>query len=239
MKSYLSTVNAIQQSSFHHLSFPAWSGWCYAAVLACKLVFLEENERENKTEIDPTVTEIHRLVMDESLRSLPKDPCSLPVETVPSTWNPVSVAKEADVLNLFSQMYKRMEFTLPENIDELKGEHCHADPLTRISFFQRNLLHSFTKRMNEHIAKSSNSTKTSDSDNNAMRTSQGEQWIAPQTQYARQRLTAVPIPLMQNLHFNTIDFDSIAPPDVSMSQDDSFADWLWNTAMDDFTIPPI
>ncbi|KAJ4299129.1 hypothetical protein N0V90_004373 [Kalmusia sp. IMI 367209] len=240
MKSYVNTILSVPKTSLHHLAFPTWSGWCYATIIACKLVFLEDNERDEQTEITPTFAEVTRLVMDKSLFAEPR-PCSLPTEPMSSTWNPISVAKEAGVLTLFHQMYDKMKYTLPEDPDAWEGDHCSIDPLSRIAYFQRNLLCSFTNRLNEHITKITNSGKTVESANDANTGSvaRRENWVAPQPEYARERLQRAPIPLMQNLHFNSMNFDSIAPMENLMPQEGSFSDWLWNTAMDDFTMPPL
>jgi hypothetical protein len=47
------------------------------------------------------------------------------------------------------------------------------------------------------------------------------------------------MPLVHGLHhINSIDFDSIAPPENTNPPDVSFSDWLWSTTVDDFAIPP-
>jgi hypothetical protein len=236
VQSYIRTAIAVPRASLHHLGFPSWSSWSYACIIACKLVFLTD-ERE-KTEIHETFIEVLNLVMDKSLIHEPK-PCSLPAEAILSTWNPVSVAKDGEILSSFHSMYNKMGFSLPDNPDLAALEPCLMDPLCRIAYFQRNILRSFTKRMSEYIAKLDNSDITNSFAENANAVVLRENGIAPQTDYARQRHERARIPLMQNLHFNSMNFDSIAPPENSMPPDGTFEDWLWNAAMDDFTIPPL
>ncbi|KAJ4350383.1 uncharacterized protein N0V89_009004 [Didymosphaeria variabile] len=236
VQSYIKTVLAVLDTSLHHLGFPSWSAWCYACIIACKLVFLTD-EREQQTEINETFVEVLRLVMDKSLFYEPI-PCSLPVEVIPSTWNPISVAREGEVLSLFYQMYNKMKFSLPQDPNRLPYDHCKTDPLSRIAYFQRNLLCSFTKRLNEQIPKlvgpDDNNSSVRETNAVALR----ENWAAPRTDYTKQRQERVRMPLLQNLHFNSMNFDSIAPPEDSMLHDGTFEDWLWNTAMDDFAMPP-
>ncbi|KAF2008161.1 hypothetical protein P154DRAFT_392929, partial [Amniculicola lignicola CBS 123094] len=41
MKTIITTLLDVPQKSLYHLAFPSWSGWFYAIILACKLVFLQ------------------------------------------------------------------------------------------------------------------------------------------------------------------------------------------------------
>ncbi|KAL5374714.1 hypothetical protein DPSP01_011732 [Paraphaeosphaeria sporulosa] len=237
VQSYTKTLITVKNTSLHHLSFPSWSSWCYACIIGCKLVFLTD-EREQQTDINETFIEVLNLVMDKSLFHEPRT-CSLPAEVTSSTWNPISVAKEGEMLSLFHQMYNKMRFTLPQDLNSTSINHCETDPLSRIAYFQRNLLCSFTNRLNEHIAKLYVPANTDSSAKSTNSVVLRENWAAPQTDYARQRHERNGIPLMQNMNFNSMNFDSIAPPDNLMPPNGTFEDWLWNTAMDDFTIPPL
>lgn len=240
MKCLLNTLLAIPQASLSHLTFPSWSGWCYATVIACKLVFLEDNERKEQTDLPPMFAEVTRLVMDKSLFTEPR-PCSLPMGPIMSTWDPISVARESGVLSLFHQMDDKMRYTLGTSAsDGTRPVDSCADPLFRIAHFQRNLLCSFTNRLNENINKL-NSTKSVETNNDTRITSiaRKELLVSPQADYMRERLDKVPIPLLQNLHFNSMNFDSIAPVEQMEPQEENFSDWLWNTAMDDFIMPPM
>lgn len=196
------------------------------------------DEREQDTEVPETFAEILNLVTDKSLYMEPM-PSVLPVEIVSSAWDPVAVAKEADLISLFNQMYDKMKYTLPKDQDAEKHDHCNINPLSRIAFLQRSVLCSFTNRLNEYITKLVQSNRTADSTEESNAIVRREDWTAPQTNMIRERYDRARGPLLQNLNFNSINFDSIAPPENSMPVDGPFSDWLWNTAMDDFTMPPL
>jgi hypothetical protein len=179
--------------------------------------------------------------MDKSLIHDPK-PFSLPTEIISSTWNPVSVAKDSDILSLFQCMYNKMRFSLPDDPNLASLDHCIMDPLSRIAYFQRNVVRGFTRRLNEHITMLNNSDNTNSYAKNTNAVVLRENWIAPPTDYARQRHERARMPFMQNLHFSSMNFDSIAPPENSMPPDGTFEDWLWNAPtadMDEFAIPPL
>lgn len=237
VQSYIKTIIAIPDASLHHLGFPSWSSWCYACIIACKLVFLTD-EHEQQNDINETFIEVLNLMMDKALFYEPR-PYSLPAEIIPSTWSPVSVTKEGEILSLFHRMYNKMKFSIPDGPHTRPIDHCKLDPLSRIAYFQRSLLCRFTKRLDEHITKSCNSENVISSEKGPNAAVLRENWAAPQTEYTRQRHERIRIPLMQNLNFNSMDFDSIAPPENPMLPDGTFEDWLWNAEMDDFTIPPL
>ncbi|KAF1970011.1 hypothetical protein BU23DRAFT_219867 [Bimuria novae-zelandiae CBS 107.79] len=235
VRSYLKTVIAIPDASIHNLSFPSWSAWCYACIIACKLVFLEE-EHEQQTGVTETYAEVFRVVMDKSLYREP-GPCLLPTEVVSSTWDPIAVAKETEMLSLFHQMYNKMKFTLPEELGVDKADNCDINPLSRVAQFQRNILCSLTNRMNEHIGKLVGPTRSNGSAQESTAIVARENWVAPQTDYAHERQERTRIPLLQNMQFNSMNFESIAPPEGAMPLDGPLSDWLWNSAVDDFTMP--
>ena len=234
---YLKAVIAIPVESIQFLAFPSWSGWCYACILACRMVFLED-EREQQTELTETFTEVLRLVMDKSLHMEPRL-YSLPAQATSSAWDPIAVANETNILSLFHQMYDKMKFTLPADLNIAKYDHCNTHPLCKIAYFQRNFLVSFGMRLKKCMGKIDDQNKTNDTPQESVAVATWENWAAPQPSYARERQERYRVPLMQNLHFNSMNFDSIAPPDGAMPLDTSFSDWLWNSAMDDFTMPPL
>lgn len=143
----------ISQDALHHLAFPAWTGWFYAIIVACKLVFLEDNERRSQTDIESVSGEVSNLFckFDEPP---PYEPFKLPIEVNSnSLWDPIAVARQAEVESLFDQFMKKMEFTIPSDPNVLNGRNPIFDPLFSMICLQRSLLYGFTKRMKEHMAK--------------------------------------------------------------------------------------
>lgn len=231
VQSYIKTIIAVPDTSLHHLAFPSWSSWCYASIIGCRLAFLTE-EHEQQTEINETFVEVINIVMNKSLYHEPRH-VPMPAEVTLSTWNPVSVAKDGEILSLFNRMYSKMKFCLPQDPDSTPIDHCNTDPLSRIALFQRSLLCIFTNRLQKHINKLDGPADPDRSANSTHAIVLRDHWVAPQTDYPSQRQQRSRIPFMQNMDINSINFDSIAPPDGT------FEDWLWGTAMDDFTIPPL
>lgn len=237
VQTFFKTVIAIPDGSIHYLAFPSWSAWCYVCIIACKLVFLGD-EREHQTEITETFTEVLRVVMDQSLHKEPRH-CSLPLHTATSTWNPIAVAKEAEVLATFQQTYRKLRILLPEKPDADKHDHCRVHPLSRIAYFQRSYLVNFIKRLDDYIRRTDGLKRNDDSSSQLAVAIPRDGWTAPQTTYTRERRERAPMPLVHGLHhINSIDFDSIAPPENTTPPDVSFSDWLWSTTVDDFAIPP-
>lgn len=236
VKSYLNTIITIPNGSLHHLSFPSWSAWCYTCIVASKLVFLTD-EREQKTGLTETFTEVFNMIKNKSLDYEPTH-CSLPVEVISTDWSPVSVAKEGEVLTLFHKMYDKMRFTLPRNSDGVPPDPCTTHPLCRIAYFAKHVLCNLIDRLNEHVP---NLVSSNEGGHDAEETDLvvlRDNWTGTHTNYASQRNERARVPLLQNMNFNSMNFDSIAPPENSMPLDGSLGGWLWNTAMDDFTIPP-
>lgn len=233
---FLKTVLAIPDGTIHNLAFPSWSSWCYVCIMACKLVFLGD-EREQRMEMTETFAEVLRVVLDPSLHKEPRS-YSLPIYSTGTTWNPIVVAREADVLSIFQKMYIKLKVLLPENIDADKHDHCRVHPLSRIAYFQRSFLVSFVGRLDGFIRKADGSNKNHDSNSQSNAIILRDSWAAPQTPYTRERRERGSAQLIPHMHFNSINFDSIAPPENTMPPDVSFADWLWNTPMDDLSMPP-
>lgn len=250
MKSYFHTLVATPQSALHHLAFPAWSGWLYATIVACKLVFLEDNERDADTDVEPSLCEIEKLVSDKFTNGAPDCQPPPPVVDAATAWDPIKVAAEAEVHQLFDRLFKLMQFTVPMDPKACTADHC--DPLLRITFLQQSLFHGFTKRLKAHVEASArvdpNAAKSAQaSQQDAVTGATPPQYqqnevsgvtLTPQAQYAHQSIQRSPVPLIEQLHFNLLNFDSVLLPDTGpMLQPPGYDDWLWDMAMDDFTIP--
>ncbi|KAF2634079.1 hypothetical protein P280DRAFT_474889 [Massarina eburnea CBS 473.64] len=255
MKSYVNAVLSTPHSSLHHLGAEPWAAWFYAIVVACKLVFLEENERESLTDIESTDRQVTRLMTDHFDRNVPHAAFPMPAESMAmgekkTSWDPVSVAKEADLQNLFDRFIDKMKFTVP--VDSAAMESENFDPLFCMTCLQLSLSQGFTKRMKEHLSKTSppntsiipNTTSASSytTPQTGAQATQVPQF--PQTEMPTQDSTATqvpnhPIPIMHSFHFNSLNFDSIAMPDPELSVQLGYDDLLWDMVMDDFSMPPL
>ncbi|KAF2683132.1 hypothetical protein K458DRAFT_390404 [Lentithecium fluviatile CBS 122367] len=251
MNAYLTGLLAIPQDSLHHLAFPSWTGWFYAIIVACKLVFLEDNERHSQTDLDPVHREVSKLECDKFGNPPPYEPYTLPIGfNTTSLWDPVTVAREAEVQSLFDKFIKKMEFTIPADPNALQCRNPVFDPLFSMICLQRSLLHGFTKKMKEHVLNATGPQESAGPSIPCSRDNVAEATQAPdfphydsqpqmtaQTQQIVEHIRLNPIPLSNTFHFSSLNFDSIASPNSLPAPDLSQHELLWDTVMDDFTFP--
>lgn len=121
MKSYFHMLINATNKSLHQLGFVSWAGWFYANIVACKLVFLLENERQNQSGPEGVQTGLTNLLPECVRPTGPSEFCALPSGDM--FWDPVTVAKEAEVKELFEKLLKRMQFAASPG-DEL---YCDTD----------------------------------------------------------------------------------------------------------------
>jgi hypothetical protein len=246
MVSYVEAIISIPTTSLHHLASPPWASWFYAIIVACKLVFLEDNERDAQTDIDSTDCEVITYMTDEGFdRHAPHKSIPLPTEPVTTTsWDAISVAKTANLQNLFDRFIKKMQFTAPADAAAMDSENF--DPLFCMTCLQLSLSHGFSKRMKEHLFKT-NTTNNKVIPNTPLPYATRQPGVqatqTPQyTQLEQAAQTSAPPfdqPLVNTFNFNVLNFDSIQFPDSEESQQPAYDDWLWDTIMNDFSMPPL
>ncbi|KAF2260070.1 hypothetical protein CC78DRAFT_536671 [Lojkania enalia] len=160
-KTYLEAILATSQSSLYQFAFPVWSGWFYAIIVACKLVFLQENEKQGQTSLEGVQHALEDLLPEYLASDASHDSTSQPTKGHSSaSWNPVMVAKEADVQHLFESFIEKLKFTYPANLraDDLdcsaKEKDRHdRDVLFSFVCLQLSILRGFNKNMNEYAIK--------------------------------------------------------------------------------------
>ncbi|KAF2871406.1 hypothetical protein BDV95DRAFT_40118 [Massariosphaeria phaeospora] len=265
IKAYVNTLLATPESSLHHLAFPSWSGWFYTTIVACKLVFLHENDEEGRTNLEAAHNELGKqlgnLRPHELGPDVPGEYTDTPMDTsrVPF-WDPVSVEKEAGIEQLFESVVEKLRFTFPSEEEAWCTDStlCHQDPLFRMTCLQQGLLHGFRKRMADHILRHSkpciNDAGTSDKSNASPHASnlstsaftpvQSDAYATvPDLMGAEQH--SLPqqthwnlFPFIETWHFNSANFGTL-PEAPLPSQQNMNDDWLWDTMMADFTMPLI
>lgn len=151
MKTYLNKLLDTPQDSLHYLAFPAWSGWFYAVIVACKLVFLSYNEQPGQTSLDALPHELNNYLPNHFRPTKSHQISSYPRK---GFWDPVSVAEEANILYLFQDFVDKMKFAFPPEDDgDCTVENIDRDPLFNIACLQRSLLNGFNKNMNEYMSR--------------------------------------------------------------------------------------
>lgn len=165
------------------------------------------------------------------------------------------VAKEAEVQVLFVELANKLKFTVPSDGNFTPAERGDLDPLFGITCLQHGFLHGFNKRSKEYMSKAGPQDSNYNSVPHADIRRSGEsasdtrtsQPIDPSqvasnginsTDYARERMELHPVPFIESMNFNSLNFDSIQKPDSLLTQKDPFDEWMWDLMMDDFTLPP-
>lgn len=166
MKTYLNTLLETPQTSLHQFAFPAWSGWFYAIIVACKLVFLSYDERSGLASLDALPHELNQFLPNPfrpaiTIHQTNSNSHPASAYAITLSWDPVSVAKEADIQSLFERFIEKLRFTFPPEEDDWTDENVDRDPLFQIGCLQRSLLNGFTKKMKEYTSKSSTVTVSS------------------------------------------------------------------------------
>jgi hypothetical protein len=156
MKTYLNKTIDTPQDSLHHFAFPMWSGWFYAVIVACKLVFLSCNEHPGQTSLDALPHELNKFLPNHFRSTKSHQTSSNPQR---GFWDPVSVAKEAGILDLFQNLVEKMKFTFPPEEDDCTDENLDRDPLFNIACLQRSLVNGFNKKMNEYTSRANAANK--------------------------------------------------------------------------------
>ncbi|PSN72276.1 hypothetical protein BS50DRAFT_248067 [Corynespora cassiicola Philippines] len=245
LRCYIEILINASKPQLYQLAFPAWAGWFYAIIMACKVVFLQENERQGQTILEG--------VHQEIVNICPVNDAGLPrVSSTPSTnsqtlgWDPVIVAKENRIQALFEQLLQTIMFAFPpETPLDLAKCSDDNDPLFCIACVQLTILNGFVKRLNGYARKdgvtdrlygepSTDPLRSSTSTNTNPDTER--QISSPGSKDAP---VVNPIPFFENLNanFSSITFDSIALPTSFMTQNESYDDWMWNLMMDDLSCP--
>lgn len=89
MKTYLKTLIEIPDPALYYLGFPSWAGWFYATIVACKLVFLNDNERQGRALMDGIQGELDSLLPAHFLPGASHEYYALPQEdNNHSSWDP-------------------------------------------------------------------------------------------------------------------------------------------------------
>lgn len=157
LKSYLTTMLLVPQEELHHLTFCVWAGWFYGVILGCRLVFLQGNELHRQTCWESLPGEITKMFPHNQAEGpglgtsvLSSDHYNI------STWHPVAVAEEAEILHLFTRLLDKLSFTSTTPGDPgANGEMDRSDRDTLLPFMwvQHCIYVGFHKRIKEYASR--------------------------------------------------------------------------------------
>jgi hypothetical protein len=227
--SYLITLSQAPQTQLYQLGLGSWAGWFYVVIVVCKLVFLLENERLGCTELENVPEGIDSMNLDNA--ALHSNPVGLEGVTADSDWDALAVSREYNVRGLFEQIVEKLRCTLPADSAPWKKARAERDSLYSVACIQRVMLNGFNKRLNQQLTAQPVGHDTSNT------------WQATQT--AQEHLAAhqsniLNLPFSNFMNFDALNFDGIDLPTSNFppqAAQEVLGDWMWNMAMDDFTMP--
>ncbi|KAH7372288.1 hypothetical protein BKA66DRAFT_572409 [Pyrenochaeta sp. MPI-SDFR-AT-0127] len=252
--SYLQILLQLPPKSLYPLALQSWAGWFYAIIVTCKLVFLEDNERLGQTQFGGIPQEIDNLIpqaLEDGTK--PTEKVGTVGLNTTSGWAPLSVAQEYNVQQLFDQFMDLLSFTLPPGITPWTLVREKRDSLHAIACIQRTMLLGFTKRV-QRFELVENTQK---SDSRRAQCSHSEQIGAKTSAKTGLNPSAIPsvtnptpnshtnstfqnsLPFAGFMNFDSLNFDGVTLPSSFPTQQNGFDDWIWDSVMDDFTMPSL
>jgi hypothetical protein len=259
--SYMSTLVQAPQSLLFQMSLSSWCGWFYAFIVICKLVFLQENERLGYATLDGIAAQLENITEEiDNLASHNLTPSNAEDKARPGDgmgpdngseeldWNALVVAREYNVRQLLEDFADKLKFTLPEDCITWRRPKEERDSLHAIACIHRTMLHGFTKRIDRLASTIDISPSTDQSIATPTTSSQGpstELWQSSQpatsgSSFQPSRLMALPFANFMN--FDSLNFDGVEFPASTLPPqggEDMLGDWMWDMAMDDFTMPSL
>jgi hypothetical protein len=247
----------VPANSLPHLAFPSWSAWFYLNIVACKLVFLQENDRRGRSHVEGLLQELCQILPDipepayhKSTRAFESDAHT----ATTGSWDPVSVEREIGVQPLFEKLIDKFKTLLPPGSDGFVKGPKHNNPFVTLGFIQHSILNGFTKRMKAYMEKTGQSSSTVSLAPNAplnsavvsfqptMTTESGlvsdmSQSSLSGSNHFKEQMRVHPVPFTYTWNLPAVNFENIQNPQTMEVQQSVYDDWVWDTMMDDFTMP--
>ncbi|KAH7087002.1 hypothetical protein FB567DRAFT_560770 [Paraphoma chrysanthemicola] len=239
-------VTILMRSNSESLGLHSWATWFYAVIVVCKLVFLQENERLGRTHLEDIPDEIDNLIpQNMNAEPLSEYVSPPPADGGQSGWNALSVAREYGIRELFERCMDKLRFILPEGDLPWHKPKEERESLYALACIQQVMLNGYNKRIDRLTAgpaiTGSNDQSTSRMD--AQDATQGL-WQHSMSNNGDGHANAVaPVPLAPYasfMNFDAINFDGIMLPTSTFPPqfgEEVLGDWIWNLAMDEFTMP--
>lgn len=265
MSEYLMTISATPDSHLYSYSCCDWAGWFYCNIVACRLVFLTENDRQGHTAVEEVTNVLESVRPAADQRSASTNGSESQCD---GTWDPARVARETRVQDQFESFINKMGFTMSSAFG-LHGEAQipidpkNRDPLYTVVHLQQSILNTFLRRLRgqdtskgtccddvsaaiyetrnkqrnlSHHNGSSYPEINTHSAGSSTGTSATEH---PDIAHTRESLRVATMPLFKTVHINAIDFGSIQDTASTPGQQEMYDDWMWDTMMTDFTMPTL
>jgi hypothetical protein len=240
-KSYMETLNNSALPLLYQLSMATWTSWFYVVAVTCKLVFLEDTETAEDSQVANIEGEIENLFardQNTARRNLHSEDGT--------AWDPVDVAQDSNIEQIFLAFRRKLEIPLPLDSPPWTKNKNDRDSLYAIACLHQMLMQGFTKRLHElaHPTTAPNSNVASLNPTLPLpalisSVDDSHDYIRPSNSASNGTSRLPQGPVAGFMHFDTINFDGITLPPWMATQYPSLDDWIWNTAVDDFTLPTI
>lgn len=257
---YMKTLLNVSKSQLYKLGLGTWSAWFYAYVVICKLVFLEENERLGNTNVDDIPEEINNLLpnplapenaVSEDTHD-PKHVCQ-PADCSNPGWNALAVTHQYGLREISEQFTEKFQHTLSADDAPWIKPREDRDSLYTIACLHHVMFHGYKKRLQRHqlamglpadrsnVSSSAAMPMANPQDHHSIDQWQSSQIIPSESNIEPVGGTGV-LPFASFMNFDSINFDGFTMPASALPMqagEDMFGDWMWNMAMDDFTMPTL
>ncbi|KAH7130240.1 hypothetical protein B0J11DRAFT_429636 [Dendryphion nanum] len=241
--------SAAQLEELHHLTFCVWAGWFYGVILGCRLVFLQGNELHRQTCWESLPGEITKMFPHNQAEGpglgtsvLSSDHYNI------STWHPVAVAEEAEILHLFTRLLDKLSFTSTTPGDPgANGEMDRSDRDTLLPFMwvQHCIYVGFHKRIKEYASRPPGVAVSDLNINTHLSATPGDASLGGTVSssvrhgqvHLQQQMHIHPSPFLESLSFQSLDFETIQPPTAASVQPTLYEDFVWDISFDDMRLP--
>ncbi|KAH7379244.1 hypothetical protein DE146DRAFT_682374 [Phaeosphaeria sp. MPI-PUGE-AT-0046c] len=225
-----------------------WSAWFYTYIVICKLVFLDENERLGNTNVDDIPGEInnllpHPLVPDNPVSGDANDPKQnfQAIDYSKPGWNALAVTNQYGLNEISERFTEKLQCTLAAGAAPWKKPREDRDSLYPIACLHNVMFHGYQKRLQRYRIAAGQTDCSTESQSTALPTAtlHGHHSI---DQWQSSQITPRVLPFVSFMNFDSINFDGLAMPSSAFpmqGSEDMLGDWVWNIAMDDFTMPSL
>lgn len=255
---YMNILLDVSQTRLYQLGLGTWSAWFYTYIVICKLVFLEENERLGYTNVDDIPGEINNLMPHPLAPGNPaseeaNDPKNSfqPVNYSNSGWDALAVTRQYGLREISQRFTEKLSSTLPADAVPWKKPREDRDSLYSIACLHYVMFQGYTKRLQRHQLAVSGTDcsdpgqSVADPSSNPQTYHTIDQWQSSQIVPSESNVEPVGgtvLPFASFMNFDSINFDGFSMPSSAFplsGGDDMLGDWVWNMAMDDFTMPTL
>ncbi|KAL6702475.1 hypothetical protein ACN47E_001630 [Coniothyrium glycines] len=247
---YMQILLDLEKIQAFQLSVQAWTAWFHIIIVICKLVFLRNNERLDDTLVEDLPAELNNMLQRESKEDGPPafEPHS---QENPTSWEPLFVARQYNIQARFEQFVEKLRFSLPAGVDPWSLPRHERNSLHSAACIQHMMLSGFTKAIKR--CQPATQATVASPEPYATADAATTERIGRVTGHCHTKAVMAgfldghgahptvtsSIPFASYMDFSSISFEGVTIPsgDNYGVQQQNVDDWMWNTMMDDFSMP--